>query len=73
MDKEKETVWPEKLETVLIDVPNKKFEVNGKSFAEATDVCISFEDGIWYFASYLPQRLKGVWGKYETDGTKLTE
>lgn len=73
MEEKKETVWPEKLETVLIDIPNKRFEVNGKSFAEASDVSISFENGVWYFVSYLPQRMKGDWGKYETDGTKLTE
>ena len=62
---------PEKLETVEIDIPNKVFNINGKSFGESTEFHMSFEDGEWCISVYQPQRYKGTWGWYGTDGEKL--
>lgn len=38
----------ERLETVLIDIPNKVFEINGKSLPkECFKLSITFENGVW--------------------------
>lgn len=60
---------PENLETVIIDIPNKKFEINGKPFGEGNEFHLSFEDGTWYMSVYLPHRHRGIWSKYNTDGS----
>ena len=40
-----------KLDSILIDTENKKFEINGKDISDCTSISISFIDGIWTVAT----------------------
>lgn len=61
----------EALETLVIDIPNKKFEVNGIPFGEAHNFSLSFEDGIWFLSVELPHKFKAEWKKFDTQGNAI--
>ena len=36
-----------KLESILIDTENKKYEINGKEVSDCASISITFYDGVW--------------------------
>jgi len=36
-----------KLESILIDTENKKYEINGKDVSDCVSISITFYDGVW--------------------------
>ncbi|MFV0343816.1 MAG: hypothetical protein ACK5JH_13165 [Anaerocolumna sp.] len=64
----------EKLETVVIDIPNKKFEINGVPFGDSHNFHMSFENGNWYLSVEIPKKYKAEhWGVYDTQGNKVLD
>lgn len=64
----------EELQTVVIDIQNKKFEVNGKPFDKAHNFHMSFEKGKWYVCVENPQTYRTEWaGIFDTKGNKILE
>lgn len=51
-----------KLESILIDTENKKFEINGQDISECASISITFHEGEWtvatqnkYYSNGLPK------------------
>lgn len=65
---------PEQLKTLIIDIENKKFEINGVPFGTAHDFSLSFENGTWYLSVAIPKKYKAeYWEKYDTHGNKISD
>ena len=64
----------EKLETLVIDISNKKFEINGQPFGDAHNFSLCFENGLWYLSVEIPQTYKAKhWAKYDTHGNRILD
>lgn len=68
------TTLPESLESVIIDIPNKVFSVNGVSFDTSHNFNMSFENGHWYVSVEIPNTFKAAhWCKYDVNGKLISD